>query len=199
HDNFFELGGHSLLAVRLLERLRGEGLQLEIRALFDTPVLRELANTVQGGREVTVPPVGIKEGAAVITPQMLSLIELEQEDIDRIVKQVPGGVIKIRDIYALSPLQDGMLFHHLLSKEGDPYLLSVQMSFPERDLLERFLEALQQVIGRHDILRTGFYWEGLSRPAQVVLRRAKLSVEEVELEAGVESAAQQLSRRFDTR
>src|SRR5690606_33338478 len=97
-----------------------------------------------------------------ITPEMLPLIDLAQEDIDRIVEQTPGGVGNIQDIYALSPLQEGILFHHLLEQEGDPYLLIAQMAFADRALLDRYLTALQQVVDRHDILRTAFIWKGLS-------------------------------------
>ena len=46
HDNFFDLGGHSLLAIRVLERMRRAELQTDIRALFTTPVLSTLAETI---------------------------------------------------------------------------------------------------------------------------------------------------------
>jgi amino acid adenylation domain-containing protein len=44
HDNFFVLGGHSLLATRMLARLRQVfNREIELRAVFQFPVLRELA------------------------------------------------------------------------------------------------------------------------------------------------------------
>jgi amino acid adenylation domain-containing protein len=51
-DNFFELGGHSLLAVRLAERLRQDQLNMEVRALFVAPVLRELALAIEELEEI---------------------------------------------------------------------------------------------------------------------------------------------------
>ena len=124
---------------------------------------------------------------------------LNQADIDRIVAQVPGGVGNVQDIYPLAPLQEGILFHHLLASEGDPYLLVNQMVFPGRALLERYLAAVQRVVDRHDILRTSFVWEGQSEAAQVVWRRAPLVVTEVELEEEGESGIEELARRFDPR
>ncbi|UPJ46489.1 amino acid adenylation domain-containing protein [Bradyrhizobium sp. 200] len=198
NDHFFELGGHSLLAVRVLERLHRHSLSADVRTLFAKPVLSDFAASLDGGDVAEVTANLIPMQATTITPGMLPLIRLEQSDIDSVVASVPGGVANVQDIYGLSPLQDGILFHHLLAAQGDPYLLVGQMAFASRDLLDRYLAAVQQVIDRHDILRTSIEWEGLSTPAQVVWRRAPLIVTEVELDR--ESPVhEQLARRFDPR
>ena len=198
-DHFFELGGHSLMAVQLVERLRRLNLQIEMRALFTTPVLSELAATLDRYREAWIPPVLIEPDSTVITPEMLPLIDLKQVDIDQIAERVPGGIASIQDIYALSPLQEGVLFHHLMAAQGDPYIMSTQIAFPDRMLLDRFLSAAQQVVDRHDILRTCFMWEGLSQPAQVVLRRAQIPVTEIEFNPKAGPVREQLARHFDPR
>ncbi|SDG05911.1 Condensation domain-containing protein, partial [Bradyrhizobium brasilense] len=194
-----ELGGHSLLAVQVLERLRRLSLGVEVRTLFARPVLADLAAGLGSHHEVAAPVNLITEQSTAITPPMLPLIELTQGEIDRIVATVPGGVSNIQDIYGLSPLQDGILFHHLLASRGDPYLMVSQVAFANRSLLERYLGAVQQVVDRHDILRTAFVWEGLSSPVQVVWRRAPLHVSEVELDGCESSGADELRRRFDPR
>ncbi|MHC2320244.1 amino acid adenylation domain-containing protein [Bradyrhizobium diazoefficiens] len=199
HDNFFELGGHSLLAVQMMEHLRRRSLRIEVRTLFVKPVLADLAARLGRHHEVAVPANLITERSVAITPEMLPLIELAQDEIDRIIATVPGGVCNIQDIYGLSPLQDGILFHHLLAAKGDPYLLMSQMAFAERGLLARYLAAIQRVVDRHDILRTSFVWEGLSRPVQVVWRKARLEVIEVQLDGADGAGAEQLRNRFDPR
>ncbi len=199
HDDFFALGGHSLLAVQLIERLRRRSLGVEVRTLFARPVLADQAASLGRHQEVAVPANRITEQSTAITPEMVPLIELAQGEIDRIIATVPGGVGNIQDIYGLSPLQDGILFHHLLATKGDPYLLVSQMAFADRGVLDRYLAAVQRVVDRHDILRTSFVWEGLSRPAQVVWRHAPLEVSEVELDGSAGPGAAQLKDRFDPR
>ncbi|WP_444542335.1 phosphopantetheine-binding protein [Edaphobacter dinghuensis] len=52
NDHFFELGGHSLLVVQLMERLRRLNLGLEIRAIFNAPILSELASAIAELEEI---------------------------------------------------------------------------------------------------------------------------------------------------
>ena len=113
---------------------------------------------------------------------------------------VPGGAANVQDIYPLAPLQEGILFHHLLAQRGRPVpaVERDRASTPARGWTQ-YLAALQAVIDRHDILRTAVVWEGLREPVQVVWRQAPLPVEEVELDAAAGDAAEQLCARFDPR
>ena len=115
------------------------------------------------------------------------------------VAAVPGGAANIQDIYPLGPLQEGFLFHYRMRSEGDGYLLPTQFGFDSRDRLDDYLEAMQAVVDRNDILRTAVLWEGLSEPVQVVYRRAPLFVEEIDLDPAEGDVAEQLWARFNMR
>ncbi|HAT2884968.1 non-ribosomal peptide synthetase [Serratia marcescens] len=199
HDNFFELGGHSLLAVKLMAQLRRVGLSAGVQTLFTAPTLSTLAQTLVTQQEVSVPANGILPGCVAITPEMLPLATLSQPEIDAVVAQVPGGVANVQDIYALSPLQEGILFHHLLAERGDPYQLSAVLRFDSRARLDAWLAAMQQVIDRHDILRTAFITQGVSSPVQVVWRKAELSLRELRLNPAEGEIGSRLTALFDPR
>ncbi|KAF9555652.1 hypothetical protein EC968_008796, partial [Mortierella alpina] len=199
HDSFFALGGHSLLAIQMISRLHQLGHSISVRSLFESTSLATLAQAIGHHQDIVIPCNLITPSTARITPEMLPLIDLRQPDIDRIVEHIPGGVANIQDIYTLSPLQDGILFHHLMSRNGDPYLIFVSMSFDTRVSLDRYLEVIQKIVDRHDILRTAFVLKDLSVPAQVVCRDTALSITELELDAAAGTVTEQLKRMFDPR
>jgi len=76
----------------------------------------------------------------------------------------------IEDIYELSPMQEGMLFHALYAPREGTYV--TQQLFVVSD--ERMLCAIEwaagQAVARHTTLRTSFHWEGTDKPLQVVHR-----------------------------
>ncbi|MEA2562148.1 MAG: hypothetical protein QOH06_3652 [Acidobacteriota bacterium] len=82
----------------------------------------------------------------------------------------------IENIYPLSPIQQGMLFHCLYSPE--PGLYSAQLSCTLRGEIVPGLVARagQALVNRHPVFRTAFLWEGLKEPMQVVLRHVELPV-----------------------
>ncbi|MBA2674104.1 non-ribosomal peptide synthetase, partial [Ramlibacter sp.] len=199
NDNFFALGGHSLLAVNLIEQLRRQGVAADVRSVFASATLAELAARAGAPDRVDVPPNRIRPGSKTLTPDMLPLVQLTPAEIRTVVDSVPGGAANIQDIYPLAPLQEGLLFLHRMQQEGDAYLQRAMLAFGSRDALDRFVGALQEAIDREDILRTGFLWEGLRQPVQVVWRRARIDVDVLALSPAEGDVAAQLRARHDPR
>ena len=179
-DNFFELGGHSLLLIKLVSLIQSEGLVVNAQQIVGTKTLQELAEIIDGnatkGTAYLAPENLIPDDCERITPQMLPLVQLSEEDIDELNGLVSGGMANIQDIYPLGPMQQGILFSHTMSHAHDPYILTVSMRIHSMTALEQLQGALQKIIDRHDALRTCVVWQGLSSAVQVVLRRAQLRV-----------------------
>ncbi len=145
---------------------------------------------------VPIPSNRILPGASRITPDLLPLITLTQTEIDQVLCAVDGGAGNIQDIYPLAPLQEGILFHHLLQSTGDAYLNYALLAFDSLARRQAFIAALQAVVDRHDILRTAVIWKHLPEPVQVVWRRSVLPVESVHFEPGAGPIAEQLVAAF---
>ncbi|MBN3942856.1 amino acid adenylation domain-containing protein [Nostoc sp. NMS9] len=80
----------------------------------------------------------------------------------------------IEDIYELSPMQQGMLFHKLVAPNSVVYFEHVYFTLQTQLDVSAFQKAWQQVVDRHPILRTSFYWDNLDKPYQVVYQQVDL-------------------------
>ncbi|MFL9462640.1 amino acid adenylation domain-containing protein [Scytonema tolypothrichoides VB-61278_2] len=83
----------------------------------------------------------------------------------------------VKDIYQLSPTQQGMLFHTLYAPSSGVYCQQFSCTFTGSLDVEAFNAAWQQVVARHVVLRTAFIWEREDVPLQVVYRQVKLPLE----------------------
>ncbi|MFD7192945.1 amino acid adenylation domain-containing protein, partial [Streptomyces sp. NPDC059914] len=100
------------------------------------------------------------------TPSDFPLARLDQSAVDRIA----GDGRDVEDIYPLTPMQSGMLFHTLAEPDSGAYF--EQMSFrmdgvAEPELLEK---AWQHVTDHLEILRGAVVWEQVEQPLLVVRR-----------------------------
>jgi amino acid adenylation domain-containing protein len=83
----------------------------------------------------------------------------------------------VEDIYPLSPLQQGMLFHAQYSPETGAYVEQWPLLMEGPLDVDAFHRAFQRAVDRHAALRTSIVWEGVPQPLQVVLREAALPAE----------------------
>ena len=183
--------------MQVIARIRAAGLHADVKAFFTDSTLAGLAKTLRREAvEIDVPANLIPPGCQHITPEMLPLAKLTAQEIQHIAGAVSGGAENIQDIYALAPLQEGILFHHLLNKQGDVYLLKLQLSVDHQDKMQSFIQGLQAVIARHDSLRTSLVWEGFRTPCKWYGAPCSC-VEELPLNPADGDIAAQLAERFD--
>jgi amino acid adenylation domain-containing protein len=159
HDSFFDLGGHSLLATRVVSRLRGTlGVEIPLRAVFETPTLAGLAariaREVRGGSAPPAPPLvrAAREAPAPLSFAQQRLWFLDQLEPGSAVYNVPLTV-RLRgdlDIPALAA-------------------------------------ALSEVVRRHEALRTTFH-PGPDEPLQIVAPAKQLSLPVVDVASSEDEA-----------
>ena len=118
-----------------------------------------------------------RRGAWGYTPSDFPLAGLDQEGLDRVV----GGRREVEEIYPLTPLQQGLLFHSVKSPESGLYFEQARVELEGRLEPAVLRRAWAEVAERHAALRTRFAWRGLDRPLQVVERGAALPWEEKDL------------------
>ncbi len=82
----------------------------------------------------------------------------------------------ILDIYPLSPLQEGLLFHALYDGTQDHYFNQLVFAWEGSLDIEQIRTSLSVLTARYDILRTAFVYKDLDRPLQVVLGNRALRV-----------------------
>jgi amino acid adenylation domain-containing protein/non-ribosomal peptide synthase protein (TIGR01720 family) len=74
----------------------------------------------------------------------------------------------IQDVYPLTPTQQGILFHSLDENASGVYVNQLCLQLNGSIDLDRFEKAWNQIVQRHEVFRTAFFWEELTSPLQVV-------------------------------
>ncbi|HVR95692.1 MAG TPA: amino acid adenylation domain-containing protein [Thermoanaerobaculia bacterium] len=74
----------------------------------------------------------------------------------------------LENVYILSPMQQGLLFHSLYTPAEGLYIDQVVAELPGRVDAAALERAWRHAVARHAVLRTSFHWQGLDKPLQVV-------------------------------
>ncbi|MFE3661175.1 amino acid adenylation domain-containing protein [Streptomyces sp. NPDC059165] len=165
-DSFFGLGGHSLLATRLINRIRAVlGVELSIRVLFQSPTVAGIADSLAAGGEGIGGPLPVLR--ARVRP----------------------------DVLPLSFAQRRLWFLDRLEGSSANYNSPFSLRFSGRVDIPALQEALADVVGRHEALRTVFP-EQEGEPFQKVLPAEEAvpglevtAVDEQDLARALEAAA----------
>ncbi|MEU0507577.1 amino acid adenylation domain-containing protein, partial [Nocardia sp. NPDC005998] len=140
-----------------------------------------------------------RPGVGGLTPSDLGLVDLDQPAIDRLEVRYPA----LDDIWPLTPLQAGLLFHAQLATDAiDAYIVQLSVELGGVVDADRLHRAAQTLLRRHPNLRTAFVRDGAREPVQVVPHTVEVPFTEIDLTEHDDPAAalEQVTttdRRFD--
>ncbi|MBU3890346.1 non-ribosomal peptide synthetase [Methylosinus sp. KRF6] len=166
-DNFFSLGGDSILSIQAASRAYAAGLAVSPSQIFRHQSIAELARAI-------TPHDGRSDGERPsdfgVAGKRFPLSTLGRRELDGL----GAALSEIEDVYPLTPLQEGLLFHTLSQPNSGVYVMQHRY-WIEGDIdVDVFRRAWQAVADVHPIFRTSFVWEDLSSSQQIVHRRVEL-------------------------
>lgn len=144
----------------------------------------------------------IAEKKAEFTPSDFTYKALSIAQVEEL-----GETYDMVDLYPLSPMQEGMLFHSLLDSESEYYFEQMTCNIKGELNLQVMEDSVNTLLSRYDILRTAFLHEGFEKPIQVVLKERKVDFHFVDVrkelrnktreEISLHYRALQIARKFD--
>ena len=128
--HFFQLGGHSLMAAQVRARLREQGFDVPLRWLFETPVLAQLAQRIEG------------------LARHLDLASLQIPQVDRQLD------------HPLSSAQQRVWLMQQLDLADSSFNMSSKVRLRGALDVHALERALQRLVQRHGILRSTYHQRG---------------------------------------
>ncbi|MGK8555450.1 amino acid adenylation domain-containing protein [Nocardia gipuzkoensis] len=116
--------------------------------------------------------------AGGLTPSDLPLVAVGQPDIDVWERDYPA----LSDVWPLSPLQSGLLFHALMAQSSvDVYITQARVELGGGLDVVRLRAAAQAVLDRYPNLRAAFVTDAGGHAVQVIMDRVEVPWREVDL------------------
>lgn len=162
-NNFFSLGGDSIHSIRVVARVKEKGLELTPQHIFQYQTIAELAAT-------------LKSEASLQDRETVAEFRYSEHDMQKVKALLRQE--DIEDVYPLWPFQKYMLRRCLTEQEKGLYLVQSLTLTPSPDELDpqHIQDMWQELVNRHELLRTSFIWEDLDEPLQIVHKHVQAVV-----------------------
>lgn len=174
-DNFFFLGGDSIKAISLISMINKKfEIRAQIRDIYTYPTIKDFAAYLQ--KHV--------DAGEVVEEYRNEILEIKNRifnnNFDKLQKITK--LEEIEDLYPMSAIERGMIFHAEQQKKYALY--HDQLIYPIRDenfSMQLFKEAFDMLTEKHEILRTTFHLDNFEMPIQIVHKKREVDIEYIDI------------------
>jgi amino acid adenylation domain-containing protein/non-ribosomal peptide synthase protein (TIGR01720 family) len=163
YDDFFKLGGDSIKATLILVEIQNQGFTIKQEYIFKMPTIAEAAQYMEEYHQMRIRKDDT--AAQVSDGERQSIKSAGERDLSMFSKE------NIKDIYTLTPMQEGMYYFSKLDNYSSQYFQQFTYTLSGNWNEKLLDESLQQLISRHDALRTVFVENLSDRLLQVVFKQ----------------------------
>lgn len=175
-DNFFAVGGDSIKSIRIGARLRKHGYAVTVQDIFVHQTIGSLAGALRP-LETSEEADEVMQEVSLdqpLTQKTTQLSNLTYQGLSPDQWASLQSEYEVEDIYPLSPMQEGILYHAIADGESGSYLGQVTSSVRGDLDLKMLKKSMSLLMVRHEVLRTVFLHEGYEQPLQVVLKNREI-------------------------
>ncbi|MEN1938909.1 amino acid adenylation domain-containing protein [Paenibacillus sp. 102] len=174
NDHFFALGGDSIKAIQVSVRLYRQGFELEPKNLFSFPILGDMVHFVKKLDHLSssqTDDVNQKKENKV-TSRTVRDKQFNQHTLNKIREKMPD--MKIERIYPLAPFQQVIYEHAVTEPDTNAYFEQTIWTLEGKLDIDLFIQCFQQLVDRHDSLRTIIVQDEQEQPWQAVLHDVQM-------------------------
>ncbi|ANF97987.1 non-ribosomal peptide synthetase [Paenibacillus bovis] len=165
------------------------------RNQYEPERIHQLADMLKSRLTMVIRHCAVQEQPK-LTPSDLLFKGLTIAQLDRLLERT-ASTGELEDVYQLTPMQKGMLFHSLMEPDSVTYFEQASFELRGNVNIEAFKGSLQALMSRHAILRTGFYSDIHDEPLQVVFRQKEMPVDYVDLRSLSSEQQQEWMQQYE--
>ncbi|MEK3902760.1 amino acid adenylation domain-containing protein [Paenibacillus sp. FSL R7-0179] len=117
----------------------------------------------------------VSKGYSELTPSDVAMSGLSLEELELLTENTKQ-IGELENVYLLTPMQKGMLFHHLMNSQSGSYFEQMSMDISGHLDLTLFEKSFNSLLQRHDILRTSFITGFKSEAVQAVFKNRQITL-----------------------
>lgn len=130
-----------------------------------------------------------------LTPSDILLKNITIDELEQLLEQT-RELGEAENIYPLTPMQKGMLFHSLFDPSSGAYFQQTMFDLHGDLDIDSFSKSLDGLSQKYDIFRTNFYRGWKDQPLQIILKTKKIGFQFIDLREMKESQKEEMIQKY---